>query len=357
VIRIDHIGKTYRTPQGEFHALREITLEIARGDIFGIIGRSGAGKSTLLRILNLLERPTQGRVLIEDQDVTAFEGEPLRRLRQRIGFVFQHFNLLNSRTVYDNVRLPLRVAGELSSADEKRRVGEVLDLVGLTDQAQKYPRQLSGGQQQRVGIARALANRPSVLLCDEATSALDPETTQSILRLLTDINRQLGLTIVLITHGMDVIRAIADRVAILDHGHLVETGKVLDVFLNPQHATTRSLLADIGLDAESGVLSNGASGARVVRLTYQGETAELPVLSQLTRECGVDFSILVGSVGHLKGTRYGQLTLEIQPSDNASSNGGASAGSPSDESPSDESRFQRLLASLNRRGLHFEVLR
>jgi len=337
VIRIDNIGKTYRTPQGEFHALRDIDLEIARGEIFGIIGRSGAGKSTLLRIVNLLERPTQGRVLIEDQNVTAFEGEALRRLRQRIGFVFQHFNLLNSRTVYDNVRLPLRVAGELSSADQKRRVGEVLELVGLTDQARKYPRQLSGGQRQRVGIARALANRPSVLLCDEATSALDPETTQAILRLLLDINQQLGLTIVLITHGMDVIRAIADQVAILDQGHLVESGKVLDVFLNPRHATTRSLLADIGLESENGLTSASASGARVVRLTYQGETAELPVLSQLARESGVDFSILLGSVGHLKGTRYGQLTLEIKPPD--------------------EAGFQRLLASLSGRGVHFEVLR
>jgi D-methionine transport system ATP-binding protein len=337
VIQIENIGKTYRTPQGEFHALRDIHLDVARGEIFGIIGRSGAGKSTLLRIINLLERPSQGRVLIDDQDVTSFEGESLRRLRQRIGFVFQHFNLLDSRTVRDNVRLPLRIAGELGSAEESRRVNEVLELVGLADQARKYPRQLSGGQRQRVGIARALANRPTVLLCDEATSALDPETTQSILRLLTDINRQLGLTIVLITHGMDVIRAIADNVAILDHGRVVETGKVLDVFLTPRHETTRSLLADIGVESGAGGVRAHADGSRVLRLTYKGATAELPVLSELTRQWGVDFSILEGSVGHLKGTRYGQLTLELKPPD--------------------EARFQQWLDSLNGRGVHFEVLR
>ena len=337
MISIENVGKTYVTPQGEFHALRDIDLDIARGDVFGIIGRSGAGKSTLLRIINLLERPTQGRVCIEGQDVTALDGEPLRRLRQRVGFVFQHFNLLNSRTVWDNVLLPLRIAGEISSAQQVHRVSEVLELVGLTDQAQKYPRQLSGGQRQRVGIARALANRPKVLLCDEATSALDPETTQSILRLLLDINQQLEITIVLITHGMDVIRAAADNVAILDNGRVVESGKVLEVFLNPQHPTTRSLLAEVGVDSESGVAAAGASGSRVLRITYKGSIAELPVLSQLSRQSGVDFSILQGSVGRIKGIRYGQLTLEMKRQD--------------------ESRFQELLAALTARGVRHEVLR
>ncbi len=261
----------------------------------------------------------------------------MRRLRQRIGVVFQHFNLLHSRTVWENVRLPLRIAGELSATEEKRRVNEVLELVGLTDQARKFPRQLSGGQQQRVGIARALANRPSVLLCDEATSALDPETTQSILRLLLNINQQLGLTIALITHDMNVIRAVANHVAILDHGRLVETGAVLDVFLNPQHETTQSLLAEIGVETESALTAASTSTGRVVRLTYQGETAQTPVLSRLSRESGVDFSILQGSVGRLKGARYGQLTLEVESGD--------------------ESRFQALLATLASQGVRYEVLR
>jgi len=218
VIEVRKLDKLFHTHDGPFFALREVDLSVRHGEVFGIIGRSGAGKSTLLRVLNLLERPTSGEVLLEGRAITSLDGGELRRVRQRIGMVFQHFNLLGSRTVYDNVRLPLRIAGGLSSREESQRIEEVLDLVGLLDQARKYPRQLSGGQRQRVGIARALANRPQLLLCDEATSALDPETTQSILSLLRDINTRLKLTVVLITHGMDVIRALADRVAVLDHG-------------------------------------------------------------------------------------------------------------------------------------------
>lgn len=337
MIQIQNVGKTYRTPGGDFQALHDISLDIARGEIFGIIGRSGAGKSTLLRLLNLLERPTTGRVLIEDQDITHLDGEQLRRLRQRVGIIFQHFNLLNSRTVHENVCFPLRVAGELDKATQRQRVAEVLELVGLSDQAHKYPRQLSGGQRQRVGIARALANRPRVLLCDEATSALDPETTQSILRLLLEINRQLGLTIVLITHGMDVIRTVADRVAILDHGRVVELGKVLEVFLNPQHATTRSLLAESGVEYESGLAAAHEGGGHVLRLTYQGESAERPLLTQLSRELQLDFSILQGSVGRLKDVAYGQLTVELARQEDA--------------------RFQQVLAALTTQGVRYEVLR
>jgi D-methionine transport system ATP-binding protein len=337
VIRIEGLGKTYRTAQGDFQALRGIDMEIAGGDVFGIIGRSGAGKSTLLRTLNLLERPSEGRVYIDGEDVTLLEGEPLRRLRQRVGVIFQHFNLLHSRSVSENVRLPLRIAGELSKSDQARRVKEVLDLVGLADQANKYPRQLSGGQQQRVGIARALANKPTLLLCDEATSALDPETTQSILRLLADINRQLGLTIVLITHDMNVIRAVANNVVILDHGRIVESGKVLDVFLDPRHQTTQSLLAEIGVESAGALAAARSNSSRILRLTYQGATAESPVLSRWSRESRVDFTILQGSVGRLKGSPYGQLTIEMQAPD--------------------EVRFQRLVASLANQGVRCEVLR
>jgi D-methionine transport system ATP-binding protein len=337
LIQIQNVGKRYRTASGDFEALRGIDLEIMKGEVFGIIGRSGAGKSTLLRLLNLLERPSEGRVLIEGRDITHLDGEALRRLRQRVGIIFQHFNLLSSRSVRDNVSFPLRIAGELSKADQDRRVSEVLELVGLTDQARKYPRQLSGGQRQRVGIARALANRPNLLLSDEATSALDPETTQSILRLLLDINRQLGLTIVLITHGMDVIRAVADRVAILDHGRVVELGKVIEVFLNPQHATTRALLAESGVESENGLALAQRPHSHVLRLTYQGEVAQLPLLTRLSRESGVDFAILQGSVGRLKGTPYGELTIEMERQD--------------------ENRFQQLLAALASQGVRYEVLR
>ena len=310
MIEVRKIDKSFPTREGAFFALREVDLSVRPGEIFGIIGRSGAGKSTLLRVLNLLERPTAGEVLLEGRAITNLDGGELRRVRQRIGMVFQHFNLLGSRTVYDNVRLPLRIAGGLSSTQESERISEVLDLVGLRDQARKYPRQLSGGQRQRVGIARALANRPQLLLCDEATSALDPETTQSILALLRDINARLKLTVVLITHGMDVIRAIADRVAVLDHGRVVEQGDVIDVFLRPKHATTRALLAESGMEVEGGVAA-GDGVSRLWRLTYRGATVASPVLTATAREHGLDVAIVQGSIGRIKDEPYAQLTISI----------------------------------------------
>lgn len=310
MIEVRKIDKSFPTREGAFFALREVDLSVRHGEIFGIIGRSGAGKSTLLRVLNLLERPTAGEVLLEGRAITNLDGGELRRVRQRIGMVFQHFNLLGSRTVYDNVRLPLRIAGGLSSTQESERISEVLDLVGLRDQARKYPRQLSGGQRQRVGIARALANRPQLLLCDEATSALDPETTQSILALLRDINARLKLTVVLITHGMDVIRAIADRVAVLDHGRVVEQGDVIDVFLRPKHATTRALLAESGMEVEGGVAA-GDGVSRLWRLTYRGATVASPVLTATAREHGLDVAIVQGSIGRIKDEPYAQLTISI----------------------------------------------
>ena len=310
MIEVRKVDKSFPTREGAFFALREVDLSVRAGEIFGIIGRSGAGKSTLLRVLNLLERPTAGEVLLEGRDITNLDGGELRHVRQRIGMVFQHFNLLGSRTVYDNVRLPLRIAGGSSSKQESERISEVLDLVGLRDQARKYPRQLSGGQRQRVGIARALANRPQLLLCDEATSALDPETTQSILALLRDINARLKLTVVLITHGMDVIRAIADRVAVLDHGRVVEQGDVIDVFLRPKHATTRALLAESGMEIEGGVAAiDGVS--RLWRLTYRGATVASPVLTATAREHGLDVAIVQGSIGRIKDEPYAQLTISV----------------------------------------------
>jgi D-methionine transport system ATP-binding protein len=337
VIEIRGVGKTYQTPTGSFQALRGVDLEIAKGEIFGIIGRSGAGKSTLLRMINLLERPTTGRVLVEGTDVTDLDGEPLRRLRQRVGIIFQHFNLLNSKTVQENVRLPLRVAGELGRPAQDRRVAEMLELVGLARHAAKYPAQLSGGERQRVGIARALANGPHILLCDEATSALDPETTQSILQLLLEINQRLALTIVLITHGMDVIRAVADRVAILDHGTAVEAGKVVEVFLNPRTSVTRALLAESGIESEAAVTTDVGDGSQVLRLTYHGSLTEQPLLTTLSRKSGLDFAILQASVGRLKGVPYGRLTIKT--------------------SPLEQDSLQRLLQALDAQGIRHEVLR
>ncbi len=312
VIELSKIDKQFSTPEGPFLALRGVDLSVASGEIFGIIGRSGAGKSTLLRVLNLLERPTAGKVLIEGRDITGLNGGDLRRLRQGIGTVFQHFNLLSSRTVEENVRLPLRIAGGLSTKEQSQRVAEAWDLVGLSDQARKYPRQLSGGQRQRVGIARALANRPRLLLCDEATSALDPETTQSILALLRDINRRLRLTIVLITHGMDVIRAVADRVAVMDHGQIVESGDVIDLFLSPAHPTTRTLLAEIGMEVPG---ASASPGSQLWRLTYRGDVVATPVLTDTAREHGLDIILLQGSIGRIKDTPYAQLTVRIAGAD------------------------------------------
>jgi len=340
VIEVRQVDKLFQTREGPFFALREVDLSVKSGEVFGIIGRSGAGKSTLLRVLNLLERPTAGEVLIEGRAITHLDGAGLRRLRQQVGMVFQHFNLLGSRTVYENVRLPLRIAGGLSQGEEAERIAEALELVGLTDQARKYPRQLSGGQRQRVGIARALANRPRLLLCDEATSALDPETTQSILALLRDINQRLKLTIVLITHGMDVIRALADRVAVLDHGRVVETGDVVDVFLFPRHPTTRALLAESGVETApaaietTGAPANGLAGSW--RLTYRGAAVATPVLTATAREHGLDITILQGSIGRVKDEPYAQLTISI--------------------AEEDEERLRAFCESLERREVHCERL-
>jgi|HubBroStandDraft_4_1064222.scaffolds.fasta_scaffold170873_2 D-methionine transport system ATP-binding protein len=338
VIRLQNVDKIYPAARDRERALQGIDLSVQPGEVFGIIGRSGAGKSTLLKLLNLLERPTSGKVFINGQDIAALTAADLRRMRQKIGVVFQHFNLLGSRTVYENVRLPLRVAGKLSADEQRLRVHEVLDLVGLANHVHAYPRQLSGGQRQRVGIARALANHPNVLLCDEATSALDPETTQSILQLLRDVNRRLGLTIILIAHSMDVIRATADRLAVLDHGQIVESGAVIDVFLKPQHATTKSLLAESALEPDSIATPGWSSVARgrVLRLTYRGDAVATPLLTSLAQELGLQISILQGSVGHIGTIPYGNLIVSIDGSDDA--------------------QFARLTRALTERNVDYGVL-
>jgi D-methionine transport system ATP-binding protein len=310
VIELEDIRKSFRGRDGDVAALDGVSLSIGRGEVFGVIGRSGAGKSTLIRLINLLERPTSGRVRVDGEDVTALSPERLRAYRRRVGMIFQHFGLLSSKTVAANVAYPLQLEGRLNGGQVKARVKELLARVGLSDQARKYPAQLSGGQKQRVGVARALATGPDILLCDEATSALDPETTRSILQLLAELNRELGLTVVLITHEMDVVRQVCDRVAVLDHGRLVETGPVSDVLLHPKAAATRQMVAET--DAEE---AGGRPAGRVVRLTYVGDAAHQPLLARVARETGVDFSILSGRVSRIKDIPYGQLTLALTGGD------------------------------------------
>lgn len=313
MIALHHLNKTYRVDGRAVPALRDISLEIASGEIFGIIGRSGAGKSTLLRTLNLLERPDSGQVLLDGRDISALNAAALRAQRRGIGMVFQHFNLLSHRSVAGNIRFPLELAGELSAAAMDARVAELLELVGLSAQASQYPAQLSGGQKQRVGIARALANQPRLLLCDEATSALDPQTTQSILQLLLDINRRFGLTIVLITHEMAVVRAICDRVAVIEAGEIVESGAVAEVFLHPQHAATRSMVAEDGHAAELDLAGKlGQLAGTLLRLTFVDATTYEPVIAEVGQQLQVPISILQGSVGRIKDRPYGQLIVGLQ---------------------------------------------
>ena len=311
MIRFAAASKSYRVNGSDVPALNPVDLTIEAGEVFGIIGHSGAGKSTLLRLINLLERPTAGRVFIDGRDVTDAQGADLRRLRAGIGMIFQHFNLLSSRSVADNVAFPLRLQGGMAESAVAERVAELLGLVGLSAHADKYPAQLSGGQKQRVGIARALATRPSILLCDEATSALDPQTTASVLELLADINRRLGLTIVLITHEMDVIRRVCDRVAVLDAGHVVETGAVADVFLHPRHPTTRRFVAEADHREGRGPEFPGVAD-RLFRLSFRGDATYSPLLSRVVRDTGVEYNLLSGRVDRIKDEPYGQLTLAMQ---------------------------------------------
>ena len=308
---LSNIGKTF---SGGVRALHQIDLDIREGEVFGIIGRSGAGKSTLLRTLNQLERPSEGSIHFEDKDLLGLDAAALRHVRRRIGMIFQHFNLLSSRTVAGNIALPLELASVPKEQIDKR-VEELLDLVGLKEQRDRYPNQISGGQKQRVGIARALATEPRVLLCDEATSALDPETTQSILGLLADINRRLGLTIVLITHQMQVIKAVAHRVAVLEDGHLAELGAVADIFTAPKQPITRTLLQEvIGNEIPPGVRDRAArllaSGeGRIWRLGFRGESVDRPALTEAAERFGLKINLLHGYIDEIQGLPFGSLVV------------------------------------------------
>lgn len=314
MITIKGVSKEYITGNGKVIALRDINLHIKKGEIAGIIGFSGAGKSTLVRCVNLLEHPTSGIVTVDGEEITSLSGRELRNARQKIGMIFQHFNLLTSRTVSENVAYPLEVAG-WPREKISQRVEELLQLVGLTERGQAYPSQLSGGQKQRVGIARALANHPKVLLCDEATSALDPSTTKSILTLLRDINARLGLTIVVITHEMQVIKEICDTVSVIEQGAIIESGPVLEVFANPREDTTRGFLNNLHkLDIPREfyqAIANDEQFHQLLRVVFTGPAAAEPIISSLPRDFGVKVNVLAGNIDYIKDTPLGILSLDI----------------------------------------------
>ena len=320
LIRFEQVSKVYPVPGGAdpITAVADVDLAVQAGTIHGIIGRSGAGKSTLIRLINGLERPSSGRVFIGDVEVSRLTEREMRTVRSRVGMIFQHFNLLSSRSAADNVALPLELAGWKRGAI-RERVAELLALVGLDAEAARYPAELSGGQKQRVGIARALATGPEVLLSDEATSALDPETTRSILTLLKRINATLGLTIVLITHEMSVIRAVADEVAVIEGGAIVEAGSAFEVFTRPRSDITRRLLAtETGLALPPGLAARIDAAPRpgaapVLRLRFQGPGGDAGLVARLARETGIEAAILAGTVDEIGGHPFGTLVVALSP--------------------------------------------
>lgn len=314
MIEFKNIYKTFKTKNSEVHALQDVSLTVEKGDIFGVIGFSGAGKSTLVRMVNALEVPTAGTVLVNGKDVATLKGTDLRNFRKNIGMIFQHFNLLESKTVYQNIAIPLQLENWPKDKIDQR-VKELLHFVELDDKAKALPGQLSGGQKQRVGIARALALNPEILLCDEATSALDPRTTDSILELLRKINKDLNVTILMITHQMNVIQQVCNKVAVLEKGQLVEAGSVIDVFGNPQKDTTkgfiRTVINDQLPESVKSYLRSYPAPQKVVRLRFDGKNADDPIMSLAIKETGVNISILYGTVTELEGTVVGFQTVQI----------------------------------------------
>ncbi len=331
MIKLDHISKTFGSEEAGVHAVRDVTIHIAPGEIFGIIGYSGAGKSTLVRCINLLEKPTAGTVTVDGQELlrmplpgqekkerpVELPARELRKARKKMGMIFQQFNLMPSRTVAQNVAFPLKGSG-LSKEEIQKKVKELLELVDLPDKAEAYPSQLSGGQKQRVAIARALASDPKVLLCDEATSALDPQTTQSILRLIRDINQKTGITVVVITHEMAVVKEICHKVAVMDAGRVVEEGSVFDIFSNPQQPVTRSFVAttsNLGkideLIAANDPLVAVKPGAVVARLNYSRSNTSEATISEISRKFNVDVSIVFSNVEIIEGQPLGGLVALI----------------------------------------------
>lgn len=318
MIEFQELKKVYDSGGKQFNALNGINLKINKGEIFGVIGFSGAGKSSLLRCVNLLERPTSGKVIVDGHNLTALSAKEIREVKRNIGMVFQHFNLLNSKTVFANVAMPLTLA-KVPKEDVQKRVYELLEFVGLADKANQYPDQLSGGQKQRIGIARALATQPSILLCDEATSALDPQTTSSILQLLKKINEEYDITILIITHEMTVIREICDRVAVIEAGQIIEEGSVFDVFSSPKTQTAKNFVSTVMNDqipdSIKEIVEKNDGLQKVYQIIFVGNSAGQPLLSKLAKQFDIDVNVLFGNITELQGTPFGNLVVEFQGSD------------------------------------------
>ncbi|MFQ7317664.1 MAG: methionine ABC transporter ATP-binding protein [Massilimicrobiota timonensis] len=313
-MELKHIQKVFHTPKGDIHACQDVNLTIQTGEIFGVIGYSGAGKSTLVRIINQLEKQTSGEVMIDGEDISLLNPKDLRKKRTKMGMIFQHFNLLWSRTVQKNIELPLEIAG-VDKEIRKKKTRELIELVGLQGRENAYPSELSGGQKQRVGIARALANDPSILLCDEATSALDPDTTEQILDLLKDINRKLGITIVMITHQMEVVQKICHRVAVMSEGKVVEVGRVKDIFEHPQHTVTKRFVRDISSkiddDKQNENLKKIYPNGILLRLTFDEDISRQPIVSRVMKETTLDISIVSGNLTNTIDSSFGVLIVNV----------------------------------------------
>jgi D-methionine transport system ATP-binding protein len=312
IVEIQGLGKTFHTKAGDVRALDDINIKINEGDIYGIIGMSGAGKSTLVRCMNLLEKPTEGHVYVSGQDISALSEKELRTVRYSMGMIFQQFNLLEQRTAERNILFALEIAG-VEKEEAAKRTADLLELVGLTDRAQSYPSQLSGGQKQRVAIARALANRPKVLLCDEATSALDPSTTRSILNLLKDINKKLGITIIIITHEMSVVEEICNQVAIIDKSHIAEQGSVEEIFTNPRTEIARRMIFPEGDDLL------GKVGQNCCRIVFDGSSSYDPVVAKMILECKALVNIMYADMRNIDGVARGQMVIQLPEDKNTAS--------------------------------------
>lgn len=311
MIKLKNLCKVYNTQGITIEALKDVNLSIGKGEIYGVIGLSGAGKSSLIRCINRLESPTAGEVLIENVDLTKLGTTQLRQYRKKIGMIFQQFNLLSNSTVYDNIAFPLKIS-KMPKDEIHGRVNELLELVELKDKKSAYPSQLSGGQKQRVGIARALANSPDILLSDEATSALDPTTTEAILKLLKNINKEFGITIVLITHEMSVIRRICDKVAVMESGKIVEKGSVIDVFAKPKTQVARKFLQDRFAEIPKDIMSRGSyEEEEILRVSFVGESAEKPIISTMIKKFDVDVNIISGNIERIQESALGNLLIKI----------------------------------------------
>lgn len=314
LIEFHHVSKVFESGEKKIDALKDINLKVAQGDIFGVIGFSGAGKSTLIRTVNLLEYPTSGEVLVEGRNLTELSQRELREAKKNIGMIFQHFNLLHSKTVFDNVAMPL-ILSKKNRKEIENRVYEVLRFVGLEDKVRNYPDQLSGGQKQRVGIARALVTNPSILLCDEATSALDPQTTKSILELLKRVNREYKITILIITHEMEVIKEICNRVAVMEDGQIIETGNVLDLFAHPRTKTARNFVQSVVRDEVPAsvykLLKENHYDSRIFKIDFLGLRSGQPVISKTAKHFHVDINVLFGNITELQGIPFGNLIVEL----------------------------------------------